>query len=319
LLHPPLLRWLDIGVQLSFFVTLWVLGEFQLATMQALTFTCRERMIIRCAVALGGICFYPLVYSTSIGQIQTLLTLAFVLAAWLWLRGDKVLAGLCIGFICVFRPTMIFFAAWAIFRRQWRFLISFAGLAAGVQALAMACFGWRMTLKVFAAISFFGPNDANFTPLQSIKILFERLYWGSALHPPFNRVVYACTTLTTLLIVVVALLLPDRQRWRNSTTDFVFFGLCVTLASSLMWPYHYSIFLAGTILLLSRFLVRAQRLPLPFLAAYAVLANAWPMLTSLFTARWSWLLSYDLFAAVAILALLARSSPEQTPVVAPSP
>lgn len=299
---------------LSFPATLLLCGEiFLLATPLKKSLSPSEKVLIRVWIAAVGLLFYPVTQASALGQIQAFLIFLWALALYFWMRGGERLSGACIGLVCVFKPQLGVFLLWAALRRRWPFFITMLGVVAITQVVTILLFGWHNEIEYLAVISYLSHHGEVYYPNQSVNGLLQRLlHTGDSLtfdavnFPPYNRIVYLGTVLSSALLMALALLLPMVRRWRDSTLDFLFFGLIVTVASPIAWEHHYGYFFPAGIYCIAVFLYRRSRaLLLGLEASFFLLALSIPSLSSLANTRWSVLVSYELFAGLVFLGTLA--------------
>jgi hypothetical protein len=301
----------------------WLTGEILLRLVDCNGMWDRwERLQVRSLAAIMVVFFHPVIIGVSLGQVQTLLTCLWMLAVWAWMFGEKrfgknkidgkLVAGLCLGLICTFKPTLAVFLPWALLRRQWRFLLAFAGTLAAIQGLAMAVFGWHNTVGYLQVLSFMSHRGEAYLPNQSVNGFLERwthngdsVVWSFTVFPPYHSVVYVGTTISSALLLGFALAAPLLRGWKNGVADFLFFGMVATIVSPIAWEHHYGYFLPGCIYLLGR--MHKLQGVLPALAAFCflILTNGWPWLDRFAETRWNPVLSYDLFAGLGLLVVMA--------------
>ena len=105
----------------------------------------RDSMLSAAAVggvtALATMAFYPELWSYLLGQAQTSIDLAFVLACLSWISGRRLPAGVLIGLICLVKPQFGLFVVWGALRGQWRFLIGWCVVVVPALAASIALFG----------------------------------------------------------------------------------------------------------------------------------------------------------------------------------
>lgn len=267
----------------------------------------------RALIASLGILFSPLLFAVYLGQMQALLDLLFTFAVYAWVRGRKSWAGAALALVCVFKPPLAFFVLWALLRREWRFLASFAGLAAVFQAVAIARFGWQNEVDYLKVLAFLSHHGEVLIGNQSVNGLLERwagnglgIVWTrSSPYPPFSAFVYRGTLAAWVLLLGFGLLWPVVRGWKDRATDFLVFGLLATVASPIAWTHHYGLFYVGCIYLLAGSLSQRGRVPPWCAGCVLVLANTWTVLDRLQGSRWNPVLSYDLFAGLGVVAGLA--------------
>jgi hypothetical protein len=288
---------------------LWLAGEVLLGVLDGSAVWGRwERLQVRLLAALLAVFFYPVVSGVSLGQIQTLLACLWMLSVLAWMRGRQAGAGVCLGLICAFKPTLAVFLLWAILRRQWRFLWAFAGTTAAIQGVAAGLFGWQNAVEYLRVLSFLGRHGEAFWPNQSVNGLLERwlhngdcMRWSGMVYPPYNRAVFVGTMLSSGVLIGFGLWFPLARRWRDSAADFLLFGMLATVASPVAWVHHYSCFFPGCLYLLGSMLKARGLLPVGAGACFLVLTNAWSMLAGFGETAWNPVLSYELYAGLGLM------------------
>jgi len=293
--------------------TLLLCGEiFLMAIPPKQSLSPRQRVFIRIWIAVLGILFYPLARATSLGQIQSFLIFLWTLALYLWMRGREELSGTCIGLICMFKPQLTVFLLWAALRRRWRFLLPMLGVAVATQFVTILLFGWHNEVEYLAVISYLSHHGEVYFANQSVNGLLQRLlHTGDSLtfdavgFPPYNPTVYRWTTLSSALLLALALFLPMVRRWRDSALDFLFFGLVATVASPIAWEHHYGYFFTAGIYCMAVFFGRRDARLFGLEVSFLLLAISIPSLLPLANTRWSVLVSYEFFAGLWFLGTLA--------------
>jgi alpha-1,2-mannosyltransferase len=306
----PLLKWL---VLLSAALTLFFAGDCFLRILPPAARANARTWQVRLLIASLGLFFYPIVLSVGLGQIQTFLTFLFTLAVWFWLRGEKVFAGFCLALVCTFKPPLALFLLWAVLRRQWSFFWTFAASVVLIQTLSGLLFGWRNEVGYLAVLSYLSRHGEIIAENQSVNGLLERwlangtpgTWTDTSPYPAYNAVVYVGTLLSSAIFLLFGLLVPVLRRWQGTASDFVLFGLISTIASPIVWTHHYGFFYIGCIYFLAVSLKQTGRIAFSFAASFLVLANFWRILGRLQGRLWTPLFSYDLFAGLAIILLIA--------------
>jgi hypothetical protein len=110
---------------------------------------------------------------------------------------------------------------------------------------------------------------------------------------------------SSAIFVLFALIAPVRLKSQGTTSDFLLFGMMATLASPIVWIHHYSIFYIGCVYLLAVSLKQRGRIPYVFAICFIVLANVCYVPDRLEVGLWAPLFTYDLFAGLGILLMLA--------------
>lgn len=194
--------------------------------------------------------FYPVMESYSLGQIQAWINACFALALLAWISGRQELAGVAVGLACLWKPTYLVFAVWALLRRRVRFLLPLAGTVALGTAAAIVAYGWTDNLDYVRALRIMSRGGEAFYPNQSVNGLLNRAFQTAAsvqfdrhAFAPFHPVVYAGTLVAFVSLLALALWLPARRGAGGTLTDFSILLLTVTMASPIAWVHHYGVLL----------------------------------------------------------------------------
>jgi hypothetical protein len=289
----------------------WLSGEILLGVLDRDGAWGRwERLQVRFVAALLALFFYPVMVGVSLGQVQTVLTCLWMLAVWAWMRDRTAGAGVCLGLICAFKPTLAVFLLWGLLRRQWRFVSAFAGTLVVIQCVSVVLFGWHNTVEYLRVLSYLSHSGEAFLPNQSVNGLLERwvhngdsVVWSFTVFPRYNAIVYFGTTISSAILLGFGLLVPMARRWKDVTADFLLFGMLTTVASPVAWVHHYGYFLPGCLYLLGRMVRARGLLPVGAGVCFLVLTNAWPWLARFAETRWNPMVSYDLYAGLGLMAV----------------
>ena len=271
-------------------------------------------VIMSLAVVLS---FYPILRSFKLGQIQTTLTLIVGLALLAWQHKNLGLAGFFIGICCIIKPQWGLIIIWAVFRRQWKFVIMSLVAIFIPLFISILVYGANHYFEYLSVLSVMGRHGESFYANQSVNGLMHRLFfngnnlkWLGDVFPPFHPIVYISTISSTILILATAMF------WRISKdpniVDFALIMLSLTIASPIAWEHHYG------------FLVLVFAIVFP-MAIHRKIFGAWTtaflwivfLLTSLklegitdqfAKTHWNFLQSYLFFGAIMVLILLYRLS-----------
>jgi hypothetical protein len=272
-----------------------------------------------CLVVLG-ILFLPVAEGLYRGQVQTLLTALWGAATLLWFYGKKGWAGVALALSCAFKPQMALFALWGATRKEWRFTSALLGVVAAIEACSVAHFGLRNNLDYLAVLSYLSRHGEALWANQSVNGLMNRILgngnasdWSSTVYPPYNLIVYAASTLATLVAVTVGIVLPWRGKWMATTADFLLFGCLATMASPIAWEHHYSVFFFAVVYLLAR----AESLTTPqwvtLCIAVLAMSNRLPPLDAMRHGIAALAGGYLFYAGLAVMAVLALSATRRAP------
>lgn len=206
-----------------------------------------QQVLLAAIAAFACLTFYPVLKAYALGQIQTWINAWFALACLCWATDRKAAAGILIGAICLIKPQFSLFLIWGGLRRQWAFLAGWLSIVIPGVATSVAMFGLPNHLDYLSALEFFARHGEAFYPNQSVNGLLNRLLengnnleWISDRFAPFNPLVYAGTLVSSIAMLLFALLGHTRKR-PVTLFDFISAGLIFTLASPIAWEHHYGI------------------------------------------------------------------------------
>jgi alpha-1,2-mannosyltransferase len=281
-----------------------------------------SRGVLAALSLLSVALFYPLLRSEYHGQIQTAMTLAAGLSLLAWQRGQPRLAGLMMALCCIIKPQWIIVVLWAALRRQWSFAWTATWITGAFGLMAIALYGLPNVLDYIPVVSFLGQHGESYFINQSVNGLVNRLLfngvnlqgagriWSGTDFPPFHPTVYLATTLSSALILGLALFW--RVRKQPTVVDLSLVMLSLTVASPIAWDHHYGVLLPIFAVL---FPVALRRQPFgaatPALLwlAFLLSSESFIGVTNLLAGTaWNVLQSYQFFGAVLVLGLLYRLS-----------
>ena len=232
--------------------------------------------------ALAALMFFPVVKSTTLGQVQTWLNAALALALLLWLQGRERAAGVLVACAAAFKPQYALIVLWGAARRRWSFTISAIVTGGAALGLSVLVFGWRSHLEYLKVLSIIGKHGEVYWPNQTVNgVLNRMLHTGNILRfesfgfPTYHPAVYYGTLLSTLLLIGVAWLGPIRRR-RGDAVDLGGAMLCATAASPVAWTHHYGVLFPIFALLVAQgsgLIYMHRRTILALLAAWLLTAN----------------------------------------------
>jgi alpha-1,2-mannosyltransferase len=268
------------------------------------------------ALAAGfTLTFYPVMKAYTLGQIQVWLNSLFALSLLCFTTGRKVLSGVLLGFVCLVKPHFGLFLAWALVRREWRFIVAFAAIVCVGLAASLATFSFADHLDYLRMLSHMAERGEAYFPNQSINGLLNRLMgiadpehynnlvFNVAHFPPFNGLVYGATVVTSSIILIAAIAWRDRDH--DGVFDFCRMAVSLTVASPIAWEHHYGILLPVYAVMLPAVLHDRRRAAW-LIASYVLASNFIPATKLLAATPFNVLQSYLLAGAFIVLALLYR-------------
>lgn len=210
----------------------------------------RDLTVLAAIAVVATLTFNPLVWALSLGQIQTWINFMFCAAAFAWVSGRKDLAGVLIAAICLIKPQLTLFILWAIVRKEWRFVWFFAAPFCLVSAVSVFVYGLEDYSDYFSLLAYVSKRGECFFPNQSVNGLLNRLLhngdnlvWQESAYAPYNFWIYVATSVSSAIIIAVAILWRRHENQRASGIDFLVAGLSFTMASPIAWVHHYGVML----------------------------------------------------------------------------
>jgi alpha-1,2-mannosyltransferase len=201
------------------------------------------------ATGLAAFFFMPITLAFSLGQAQIFLDVFFALLALFWICGMQRSAGATIALLAMVKPQFGLLLLWAALRRKWSALLAgIATLAVGAAASIVA-FGIRNNLDYLAVLSGLSrkaqshyANQSMFGLLNRAIFNGENLPYHPYVYPPFVPWVYYVTIATTVVLVLLALAYPWRNR-AGSMADLGATGVVCVIATPMAWEHHYGVML----------------------------------------------------------------------------
>lgn len=220
--------------------------------------------------------------------------------------------------ICLVKPQFAAFLLWGALRHQWSFLIGWCAVAFPALAISVALFGAANHLDYLSVLQFLSRHGEAYYANQSVNGLLNRmlfngdgLNWSGTDFPPCNEVVYFGTLLSSMALILAALLVRGRQPDKGGLFDFMTAALTFTIASPIAWEHHYGILPPILIdllfaLLATPRLARSFSLWMTLGIAYVLSANDFPIANLAAGTSFNFVQSYVLFGGLAALWLLYR-------------
>ena len=138
---------------------------------------------------------------------------------------------------------------------------------------------------------------------------FNNLNWRGYYFPPFSKSIFLFTQITTIAILIVAIIKTKSQGAESKIADFLLMGLGATLASPIAWEHHYGILFpifvcVWLILWFGDTPLKSIWAKVAFVTCYLVAANVFPFTKYLADSYLNIVQSYLFFAACGIFAIL---------------
>jgi len=206
----------------------------------------RDRVVLAAVAAVGTLTFHPIVTAVSLGQVQTWINFLFCAAVFSWVSGRKDWAGVLTAVICLIKPQLLLFLPWAAVRKEWRFIWYFAVPFCLISLISVFVYGLEDWSDYLELLSYVSKRGETFFPNQSVNGLLNRLFhngnnlvWQEAAYAPYNFWIYIATSVSSAVIIALAILWRRHEHERAPGMDFLVAGLSFTMASPIAWHHHY--------------------------------------------------------------------------------
>ena len=276
-------------------------------------------------VAALSLTFYPVVRAFELGQAQLWIDALFAAALAAWLARRPALSGVLVGAICLLKPQLSLLLVWGIIRKQWSFAGAIAAFCAVTFGVALIYFGLQNHLSYLKVLSVLSQHGESVYPNQSVNGLlgrlmslqdpesFNNLKWRESL-PPYHPLIYWGTMISSILILLPALLWRSDNDLIQRTLDLCTMALSATIASPIAWNHHYGvvfpIFAVALISAWGRWVTVGM-----IGISYVVASHFLPFTGEFARSKLNFVQSYLFFAMLLLLAVLyelrTRPSPGQ--------
>jgi hypothetical protein len=193
--------------------------------------------------------FMPITLAFSLGQAQIFLDLFFTLMVLFWIERRERSSGVMMALLAMVKPQFGLLLLWAALRRRWNALASAAVTLAVGGSVSLAVFGVRNNLDYLGVLAGLSRKAQSHYANQSIFGLLNRAIFNGEnmpyhpyVYPPFVPWVYAVTLATTVLLVLLTLAYPWRQR-AGGMADLAAIGVVSVIATPMAWEHHYGVML----------------------------------------------------------------------------
>ena len=231
------------------------------------------------ALVIGMIVFNydPLIYNLAIGQINLLILILLVGAAYAWMRQREVLAGVLLALGASIKIAPAVFFLYFLWKRGFRLVA--AGVAAMVAfaLLAFCALGEQATRTFVTILTAFAQEDNAWVANQSWRGFLARLFVGDeyvhAFYPDatLERALYYAGVLA--IVAFTAFVLYRSRRANLFHLEFAFVLLAFHLVSPTSWVHHLVWIIYALVALAFACLDRKQLAPIMgFAVGYALIA-----------------------------------------------
>ena len=274
-------------------------------------------------VAALSLTFYPVVRAFELGQAQLWIDALFAAALAAWLARRPALSGVLVGAICLLKPQLSLLLIWGIIRKQWSFAGAIAAFCAVTFGISLIYFGLQNHLSYLKVLSVLSQHGESVYPNQSVNGLlgrlmslqdpesFNNLKWRESL-PPYHPLIYWGTMISSILILLPALLWRSDNDLIQRTLDLCTMALSATIASPIAWNHHYGVVFPIFAVALIGAWGRWGAVAL-IAASYVVASHFLPFTGEFARSKLNVIQSYLFFAMLVLLVVLyelrARSSP----------
>ncbi len=264
--------------------------------------------------------FYPIVKAGTLGQMQVWLNAFFAIAILCYITGYDILAGIMLGLMASIKPHYALFILWGLMRGNKRLVIAITITGLLGVLLGMREFGFAMYMDYLRGLSFVTQHGESFYTNQSFNALagrffsvrypeiFNNLKWNGYRYPPYNFWVFSFTQITSIAVLVAALIKTKSRSDESKLADFLLMGLGATLASPIAWEHHYGvlfpIFVCAWLILWFGDVLKNNWGKIAFVVFYLVAANVFPFTKFVANSYFNILQSYLLIAAFGLFLIL---------------
>lgn len=207
----------------------------------------RSPLAYACAGLAATLLFYPAVKAYSLGQIQTFLNLASILALWAYARGRCATSGLLLGLACLIKPHLGVALVWGLVRRERRFAAAMSATLIVATALSLAAYGVGIHVEYVRLLAYLGHRGEAFYANHGVSGLLYRalrlgniLEWdGTHSRVPVVPAVDVASKAWSALILGVALFAPIRPGAAQRSAAFAALLVSAVVASPVAYEHHF--------------------------------------------------------------------------------
>ncbi len=274
--------------------------------------------------------FYPIVKAGTLGQIQVWLNAVFAIAILCYIAGYEIMAGILLGIMASIKPQYALFVIWGMFRGNKQLVFTMILTGSLGLLLGIREFGFATYVDYLRGLSYLANHGESFYPNQSVNGLVGRLLsvrypdlfnnteWRAHYFPPYNIWVSTFTQITSIAILLIALIKGKSQGKEAHVADFCLMGLAATMASPIAWEHHYGILFPifaclWLILWFGDSPLKSIWAKITFVSCYLIAANVIPFAKLLEGSYLNILQSYLFFAASGVFILLMLIKHRFTP------
>jgi len=280
--------------------------------------TAGEVVLQNAALAFLLFTFYPYFKAFTLGQAQIWINSLLLFSILTLNRRKEGMSGAALGFCTLIKPSYGLVLLWGLLARRRRFAAAFLIVVLCGLAASLALYGWQNHLDYARTLSFVGAHGEGYYPNQSINGFLNRLLrngnnlrWVADRYPPENAVVRWGTSVTSLVILGLALGSAWWNRKRRNLLPYLIMLLSVTIASPIAWEHTYGFTIVISLLLWAALFKTEVEKKGFWVAAvsvsYLLSSHFLYFLNTAFAETpWNFLQSYLLFGELILLALMYR-------------
>jgi alpha-1,2-mannosyltransferase len=254
---PPLLDWSSTASlnRFCWWLTIASCGLLSVLMIEALRKFARDEQPMRgVGVAyiglLAGVAllfFYPVMRAYNLGQIQTMLNFLIMVSLLAWIYDRQFISGGVLAIVCIIKPPLAFMALWALLRRKFWFVCGMAIVLATLTIASVAIYGLPVHIEYADLMAFLSRRGESYYGNNAINGLLNRMFFlgnnlewdGTHTSLPYNRWIHAATVLSSLALMVCALIPVGARSALSSTLDFGVGLVTFTLASPVAYDSHF--------------------------------------------------------------------------------
>ena len=213
-------------------LTFYTYRDFKAARLSTL-----EKIAVGILITFLFFTFYPAVKAGTLGQIQVWLNAVFTIAILCYITGYEIIAGILLGLMASIKPQYALFVIWGVVRGNKKLVLAMIitgllGLLRGIHV-----FGLTTYLDYLRGLSYMANHGESYYPNQSFNGLAGRIFsvrypdlfnntnWLAHSFPPYNIWVATFTQITSIAILIIALIKGKGQSQESRAADFCLMGL----------------------------------------------------------------------------------------------
>jgi alpha-1,2-mannosyltransferase len=169
-----------------------------------------------------------------------------ILSLLLWLRGYRYGVGVCLGLVCIFKPTCTPILLWALLRREYSVLLGFLVIVIPFGVASLIMFGFGVHWEYWHLMAYLSRRGESAFGSSSVNSLLNRaifngpnLEWdGTHSHIQYVPWIHYATMATAVCFAGAALIGRRQSCPVASWIDYCIALLSFTIAASVVYEHH---------------------------------------------------------------------------------